>query len=208
MKLNVWQRLWVLLSVIWFFPVAVGSLVIAQLNTGRFHDIFANKWPRYRATTDLIRKEASLKLQVADGTMIVNVPKRISKEELEQLYVRYLKRVRKMPRELRLKFQTPSENQPLEFDLLVAPVKELWNRGPHVDSWRGVAQVQQRQEAYSKWIDFSEIENEYKTYMRPIHWEQAKIATYGFLAWLGSIGLVYLLGAGVGRVVRGFSQGR
>ncbi len=47
---------------------------------------------RSQATKALIKKEASLEVKVADGKIIVNVPKGISKEDLEQLYARRYQR--------------------------------------------------------------------------------------------------------------------
>ncbi len=179
MKLGGWQRLWILLSVIWLFPVALVTVQFMPESPPEKRELDfdllvrpdAARWPRgatpkepthaarvarqlqeaygkwidfreveskhknnpahrFQATTDLIEKEASLEVKVAGGKIIVNVPKGISKEDLEQLYA--------------------------------------------------------------------------KRYQRPLRWEKAKIGMYGVLAWLTSIGLLYLLGATIGWVVRGF----
>ena len=191
MKLGGWQRLWIVLSVIWLLPVALFTRDLMHREFGQeilqsatrefdFDSLLRpdakepfwiwrssipadpthaaqvaqklqeayGKWidfseveskhknnpeRRYRATTALIEKEASLEVKLVNGTIIVNVPKGFSKEDLEQLYARRLKR------------------------------------------------------------DQS-----------PLRWEKAKFGMYGVLAWLASIGLLYLLGASIGWVVRGF----
>ena len=98
------------------------------------------------------------------------------------------------------------EKLPLDFDLLLRPDAELifWRSSRPVDPTHVAATVRQLQEEYGKWIDFSEVESRYKKNLRQLRWEKPKIAMYGVLAWLASIGLFYLLGAAVGWVVRGF----
>ena len=204
MKLGGWQRLWIVLSFIWLLPVAL--LTLESLRSELTPKISPYEQRRYNATRDLIQKEASLEVKVADGMIIVKVPKRTSKADLEQLYTRHLKRVQPLlPLRATLK-KSPSEKRELDFDMLIRPDDELnsvW-RHPQAGGPVDPTKVRQLQEEYGKWMDFSEVESTYKNNLRPLRWEKAKFGMYGVLAWLASIGLLYLLGATIGWIVRGF----
>lgn len=226
MKLTGWQRLWILLSVILLLLVALFTFEFMRIEFRPKE--FQLEYRRLSATMDLIQEEAWHKVKVADGTIIVNVPKGISKEDLEQLNAQYkynqaqaaefeewVKRqsvpepAEAIPPPLR---ELPPE-KPLDFavlireptDLLAQVPKSL--RAPKVDDPAAVkARVQRKHEEYGKWIDFSEIESRYKNNLRQLRWEKAKIGMYGVLAWLTSIGLLYLLGAAIGWVFKGFKS--
>ena len=89
MKLGGWQRLWILLSVIWLLPVAFFTVELMPKG-------FQYERSRSEAIQDLIKKEASkeasAKVKLADGTTIFGVPKGVSRKDLEQLYAKALKR--------------------------------------------------------------------------------------------------------------------
>lgn len=190
MKLGGWQTLWIVLSVIWLLPVAfftVGSMPKAS----------QYEWARYQATQNLIKKESSLAVRLADGTIIIDVPKGVTREELEQLYAKAMQARSRTPIRLRPIFD-PS------FDSLIRVNEAIETPGL---SWTDPAypatQVQRLHDKYGKWIDFGEIESAYQNNVRQLPSEKTKVGTYGFLFWLASIGLVYLLGAAVAWVVRG-----
>lgn len=210
MTLGGWQRLWILVSVIWLLPVALGTLHFMQEITEPEGSQYLRL--RYQATLDLLEKEASLKLKLTDGSIIMDVPKGISKEDLEQLYARHLKRDQELSA---MRKKSPSMKLILGFDSLVRADAEPGDSWPRYrrssippDPTLAAAQLQRLQEDYGKWLDFSEVDSTAKNNMRvlrrELRWKKAMIGVVGFLFWLASIGLLYLLGASIGWVIRGF----
>ncbi len=215
MKLSRWQRSWIVLSVIWLIPVALLTVWV-MWDATRFESGFEGA--RYERTRDLIKEEASQRVKLADGTMILNVPKRISKEGLEKLYVGSLGPPPKNAKEAeshRLTYELlqssgDTEEGELDFDALIqpSPKTRVWRLTRAVGPAAQAAESQRLQEAYGKWIDFSAIESEHKDNRRKLRWINAMIGISGFLFWLVSIGFLYLLGTAVGWVIKGFKGAR
>lgn len=187
MKLSRWQSLWIVLSVIWLLPVAlftVGSMPKAS----------QYQWARYHAMQELIKKESSLAVKLADGTIIIDVPKGVSREELEQLHAKAIQARSRTPIRLRPVFD-PSFHSLIRVNEPIETPGLSWT-----DPAYPATQVQRLQDKYGKWINFSRVEHRYTGQLR---WEKVKIGTYGFLFWLVSIGLLYPIGPAVAWVVSG-----
>jgi hypothetical protein len=151
-------------------------------------------------------RESTLVVEMPDKTVIRNVPKGMVKvaRDLERLYANWTQQ----------SSQPHGTLEEIDFAVLTGLKKPL---GPGESKFDrklaealavpGKGEAQDLQEKYGRWIDFTEIENKYQNDLKQLSTKRAEIWIYAFLFWLASIGLVYLLGAAVGWVARGFRGG-
>lgn len=193
MKLSGWQRLWIVLSVIWLLPVAFFT-VRSMPKASQY------EWGRYEATRALIKKESSLAVKLTDGTIIIDVPKGVSRKELEQLHAKKIQAHSRIPMPLRPVFD-PSFASLIRLNEPAETRRVSWT-----DPAYPVSLVKRLHNKYGKWIDFSGVESTYKNNLKQLPSEKVKIGAYAFLFWLASIALLYVLSGAIGRVVRGLRE--